>query len=123
MSHLMPAETTKDRPRYSIHRQHLSLLETEVMTHENLSFLVRESSLCLQAQVRRQWQQASSEYLHLGAIEPCDGRIAGILRHLVSGTEGTLLHITGWRHLASLAALLADLAPELHLLNQLSKTQ
>lgn len=101
-------------------RQRLSLLENELMTNANLTFLAGESSPCLQTQVQRQWEKAGSEYLQPAAIEPCDSRIADILRHLAADTDGVLLHVTGWQHLASLAALLTDLAPELHLLSQLS---
>jgi len=102
-------------------RQRLSLLANELMAPENLTFLAGESSPWLQTQILRQWEKARSEYLRPGAIEPCDSRIADILRHLAAGTEGVLLHITGWQHLAPLAALLPGLMPELYLLDQLSK--
>lgn len=102
-------------------RQRLSLLANELMAPENLTFLAGESSPWLQTQILRQWEKARSEYLRPGAIEPCDSRIAEILRHLAAGTEGILLHITGWQHLAPLAARLPGLMPELCLLDQLSK--
>jgi len=98
-------------------RQRLSLLANELMAPENLTFLAGESSPCLQTQILRQWEKARSEYLRPGAIEPCDSRIADILRHLVAGTGGILLHVTGWQHLEPLAALLKDLSPELYLLS------
>lgn len=101
-------------------RQRLSLLENELMTPENLAFLAGESLPGLQTQVQRQWEKACLEYLRPGVIEPCDSRIAEILRHLAADAESILLHITGWRHLTPLATLLPDLAPELYLLDQLN---
>lgn len=98
-------------------RQRLSLLENELLTSENLTFLADESSLCLQTQVQRQWEKARSEYLRHAAIEACDARIADILRHLAADIDSVLLHVTGWQHLGPLAALLKDLLPELYLLN------
>lgn len=98
-------------------RQRLFLLENELMTNENLTFLADESSPCLQTQVQRQWEKARSEYLRPAAIEACDARIADILRYLAADTDGVLLHVTGWQHLGPLAALLKDLSPELYLLS------
>lgn len=99
-------------------RIHLKLFERELMSPENLAYLSSESSLSLCTQVSRQWEKARASWRKLCAATPCDERITTILKRLLSQSGKSLCHITGWEHLASLGALMADYRPALRLLDE-----
>ncbi|HNW36617.1 MAG TPA: hypothetical protein PKM25_16890 [Candidatus Ozemobacteraceae bacterium] len=115
----------------------LELFETELMSPENLSFLATRRMASLTSQARLQWEKARAGRMntpsirgplgliappgfHPVAAEPCDERIAGLLRTLLPQSD-RMLHVTGWEHLPPLADLLADFSPFLRLLDEFSR--
>lgn len=97
-------------------RNRLDTFENELMSADNLSRLASENFPTLVTQVNRQWEKARAGFHTMPAIEPCDERIAALLKSHIP-CPGTVCHITGWEHLSQLERLLADHAPVLKLLD------